>query len=269
MSAARASAAPSGSDVTTIPGVAGSLPLRVHARVYRSPSTVLPPIVFVHGFGIAASYALPLAEHLAAEADVYIPDLPGHGRSDHDVRPLTIPELASALVNWMHLSDLRAVTLVGHSLGCQVAAIVAADHPGLVAVLVLIGPTLDPAARSYMRLLWRTVGSLVFERPTLAMAALVDYSRAGPRVLLNELRQMRAHSLEELLPRISAPAKVIRGGRDRIAPQHWAERVATLLRAEPPTVIDGWGHAVHYDDPEAVAKAIHLTIRRHIAGQTL
>lgn len=247
---------------TTIPGVAASRPLGIHARVRTGAHAMLPPIVLVHGFGIASSYSVPLAARLSRHAAVYVPELPGHGRSSHDVRPLDIPELAEALVAWMAATGLTAVVLIGHSLGCQIIAEVAARHPHRVAGLVLIGPTSNPSGRTVPRQLGRLAASWLFERSTLALLMLVDYTRAGIRVLRAERASMLSHDIEELLPRVSAPALVVRGGRDAVSPQRWAETVSQLLGAPAPAVISGWGHAVHYDAPDAVAEVVLPLVRR-------
>ena len=109
-------------DWQRIPSVAGGPPLGVHSLVSEHGDKSLPPIVLVLGFGISSSYFVPLAERLSSAAWVYVPDLPGHGRSDHDVRPLRIREHAHALVAWMDAMRLRHALLAGHSMGCQVVA---------------------------------------------------------------------------------------------------------------------------------------------------
>lgn len=239
---------------TTIPGL--TRPLRLHARVRNDGPDSLPPAVLVHGFGVGSDYLVPLAGRLSEQGSVYAPDLPGHGPSDHDVRPLTIPELAGALDAWMDAWELSPAVLVGHSLGCQIAAEVAVRRPERVAGLVLIGPTSDPEARTVAQVLARGLGTAPFERPTFSLWGALGYKRSGLRVLAEEMRQMLAHRLEDLLPRLSVPVRVVRGGRDRIAPQPWAETVARLAGAPPPAVIPRWGHAVQYDHPDAVARVV-------------
>ena len=123
-----------------IPAIAGTGMLGIHARV-RDVMTNAEPIVLVHGFGIGSSYFVPLAARLSHYAPVYAPDLPGHGPSDHDARPLSVAELAQSLAAWMETMGLRHATIVGHSLGGQVAAHAAASRPGLASRLVLVGPT--------------------------------------------------------------------------------------------------------------------------------
>ena len=62
--------------------------------------------------------------------------------------------------------------------------------------------------------------------------------------------------LEDVLPRLSCPMFVVRGERDRLVSQRWAEQLARLGRAPQPMVVPGWGHAVHYDDPDTIAALI-------------
>lgn len=239
---------------TDVRGPAGSARLRLRARVADGAGTGLPPIVLVHGFGVGSGYLVPLAGRIAPRARVYVPELPGHGCSDHDVRPLTVAELATALASWMNASGVRAALLVGHSLGCQVAAEVAARRPELVAGLVLVGPTSDPSARTAHRTLARGFWTSLFDRPTYLALAAMDYRRAGARLLGEEMQHMVGHRLEDVLPLVAVPTRVVRGGRDGIVSRSWAEAVARLAAAPPPLVVPGWGHAVHYDSPGAVAQ---------------
>ena len=256
----RASSPPMSRVWSVIPGIRGDAPARgdvhlcLHARVWNRRPALLPPAVLVHGWGIGSSYFVPLAWRLASEAPVYAPDLPGHGPSDHDVRPLSITELAHALARWMDAQRVRSALVIGHSLGCQVAAELAAARPDLAAGLLLIGPVPDPAARTRPRQLARALRTAMFERSTLGLWAALDYTRAGASVLRREMDDMLAHRLEPALARVTQPVRIVRGGRDYLAPQPWAERVARQARAPAPSVIPGWGHAVHYDDPDGVAR---------------
>ena len=61
---------------------------------------------------------------------------------------------------------------------------------------------------------------------------------------------------EELVRSVKCPIVVVRGGRDRLVSQRWAERLAREAGAPDPIVVPGWGHAVHYDDPDTVAALI-------------
>lgn len=244
------------SEWVTIPSVTGAPSLRVHSRVAGSSESSGPPVVLVQGFGIGSRYFEPLLKEVARYAPVYAPDLPGHGRSDHDRRPLTIAELAGALAAWMQIGALRGAVLVGHSLGCQVVAELATRRQELVAAVVLLSPTTDPAARSVPRLIARAAATGLYEPPTLYIWLVRDYARAGPRLLLAEMKQLLAHRIEDLLPKLSRPVRVVRGSRDRVVPQSWAETVARLSGAPPPRVVEGVAHAVHYAAPQHIAAIV-------------
>ena len=234
----------------------GRRPLRIHALQGGDASVVTTTAVLVHGYGIGSSYFVPLAARLSERLHVLVPELPGHGISDHDTDPLTIVELAGALAAWMDARGARGVLMIGQSRGCQVIAEVAARRPELAARVVLIGPMSDPRGRSMRHLLVCGVLTVVFERPSLVVRALLDYRRAGLRVLAHELRELLSHRIEDVLPRVSAPACVIRGARDRFVPQRWADTVATLLRAPAAVSVPGCGHAVQYGDPARVARIV-------------
>lgn len=261
----RASNARLRTEWTTIPALVGAGSLRMHARVHDDAAATLPPIVLVHGYGIASSYLVPLAARLGEQARVVAPDLPGHGQSDHDARPLTVPELAEALAAWMDARRLRSAILVGHSMGCQIVAEAAARRPELTAGLVLLAPASDPSARTIPRKLARALACIPFERPSFFALGLLDYNRTSARLLLEEMRLMLAHRVEEVLPRVAGPVRVARGRWDWLAPQAWTETVARLAGAPAPDVIPRWGHAVHYDDPESVAEVV-IELARTIPG---
>ena len=244
------------SEWVTIPGVTGARPLRIHCRAAGSSEFAGRPVVLVQGFGIGSRYFEPLQKQVARYAPVYAPDLPGHGRSDHDRQPLTIAELAGALAAWMQIRGLGRAVLAGHSLGCQVVAEVASRRRDLVAGLVLLSPTTDPQARTFARLIARAAATALYEAPTLFIWLVRDYARAGPRLLLAEMRQLLEHQVENLLPTLPGPIRVVRGSRDRVVPQAWAERVARLSCAPPPRVVEGVAHAVHYAAPEDVAAIV-------------
>lgn len=222
--------------------------------------------MLVHGFGVSSAYFRPLAARLAPHFDVYAPDLPGHGRSHTPPEPLDIAGLAEALRRWLRAMGLERVSMIGHSMGCQVAVELAARSPGLVDRLVLIGPTLDREARTLRRTLPRFVAGALRERPSrglfsLGLLIVKDYARMGPR-LLDELRAMFAHAIEASLPHVTAPVLFARGEKDRVVPQRWVEELAALAPGSTVVVVPRAAHAAHYSHPDAVAREISTFLKQ-------
>lgn len=229
---------------------------RIYARASIAfPASQSPPVVLVHGFGISSSYFVPAAERIAANFAVYAPDLPGHGNSDTPSKPLNIPQLADALAAWMDAVGLTRVSLVGNSMGCQVAVDAAVRYPERVDRLVLIGPTADPAGRTVAEHFRRFLAGGPYERASLNKLLLADYARMGPR-LLPELKFMLRNRIEEKLPFVTVPTMLVRGEKDPIAPQRWLDEAARLVKAEQVAVIPRWGHAVHYSATRECTDAI-------------
>jgi 2-hydroxy-6-oxonona-2,4-dienedioate hydrolase len=232
--------------------------LRLHALTSAEllPADA-PAIILVHGVAVSSRYLIPLAEHLAPRARVYVPDLPGYGRSDcpagHD---LTVPELADALVAWMDRVGLERPHLVGNSFGCQVIADLAARYPDRVGRLVLQGPTMDPQGRSAWRQVLRWLTVLPFERYSEGLVLLRDAWDLGLRRGIDMVRIALDDQIEAKLPRVAAPTLVVRGTRDLIVPRRWAEEAMCLLPNGRLVVIERAAHTINYSQPAWLAEVI-------------
>lgn len=227
---------------------------RLAYRAARLPGA--PPVVLVHGLGVSSVYFRPLIRELAGRADVVAPDLPGFGRSPGRPSALTIPELAGELAVLVEALDLGRPVVVANSLGCQVAVDLAVRRPELAAALALVGPTIDPAARSLPAQLGRLGLDALRERPLALVAIALDYARAGPQRVLATARHALADRIEEKLPLVEQSTVVIRGARDPLAPARWCEAAARLLPRGSLVTIPRAAHAAHWSHPEETAAAV-------------
>jgi pimeloyl-ACP methyl ester carboxylesterase len=238
----------------------------IHMRVGRpdgpaaSPET--PPIVFVHGYVMASRTNLPTLGRLAARHLVVAPDLPGFGWSTKPARPLDVPELAAALVATMEAAGIGRAVLVGSSLGSQVVAQAAADHPDRVLGVVLVGPTFDPAEPKAGGQLRRFLAALAGEWPAVWFEHLRDLVLAGPPRSIATFRNGLAHRIDRVLPDVHVPAVVVRGGRDPVVPRTWARAAAALLPNGRALEIRGSGRIVGYGAPAALARIVE----EHVAA---
>jgi pimeloyl-ACP methyl ester carboxylesterase len=235
---------------------------RWRARVALAPRARRgqPPVVLVHGFGISSSYFVPLAKRLAPHFDVYVPDLPGHGKSATPPRPLDVPALGAALHAWLDANSIARACIIANSMGCQVTAELATRSRDVSTRLVMIGPTLDREARTLWRVLPRFMAGGRHERLSMAALLLRDYARMHVR-LIAEFRAMLAYRIEDVVPRISVPVLFIRGEHDAIAPLAWVEELVSATPMADLSVVRDGGHAVHYGRPDQTLNVIMPFLR--------
>lgn len=163
----------------------------------------------------------------------------------------------------MTAQSLRRSVLLGNSFGCQIIVEFALRHPERLAGAVLVGPTVEPSARAPLRLLMRLLRDAARERPSEVSITLRDYWRYGVRRGWATFRLMAADPIEQKLPGMAAPILVVRGGRNPIGSQRWAETVTALLPAGQLLVISEAAHAVNYDAPAALVNAVRRFLNDH------
>jgi 2-hydroxy-6-oxonona-2,4-dienedioate hydrolase len=230
---------------------------RMHARVSVDPVPAdRIPVVVVHGMVVSSLFMAPLSRRLAPEFPVYTPDLPGFGNSEAPSYSLNVPQMADALAEWMEAAGVERAALVGNSLGCQVIADLAVRYPERVERAVLNAPTTDPRGRTALAQIGRLLVDGTREKTSLALVHLRDYAMAGPRRAYHTFHHMMADRIEEKLPRMRMPTLVVRGSRDPVVPQRWAEEATRLLPRGELKVIPGSAHAANWDAPLEFARVI-------------
>jgi N-formylmaleamate deformylase len=113
-----------------------------HFNYYRAPEPPAagkPVLVLQHGFTDNGLCFAPVAQALAADFDVILPDARAHGRSAR-VAPDETLDQAADLAGLLGALGVRQAVVGGHSMGAQIAADLAARFPELVTALVLEDP---------------------------------------------------------------------------------------------------------------------------------
>lgn len=231
--------------------------LTIHARVAtRPPGGVDLPLALVHGLVVSSRYMVPVAELLAADYPVYIPDQPGFGESDKPDQALNVDELADFYIDWMDAVGLEQAAFLGNSLGCQIIVALALRHPERIICAVLQGPTMDRHARNLPQQVWRMALDSRLERPSQILIMLRDYWLAGMGRFAATLRYALEDRIEEKLPYVRVPTLVVRGKRDPVASQGWSEEVTELLPDGRLVVIPGGSHTMNYSMPLELARVV-------------
>jgi pimeloyl-ACP methyl ester carboxylesterase len=240
----------------------------MRARVASRPVSAGGPVfVLVHGVGVSGRYLMPTARLLARHHSVYVPDLPGFGKSCRPPRALDVPELADALAGWCAALGLPRAAFLANSLGCQVVVDFAVRYPRHLERAVLVGPTTDPEARTLIQQIGRGLLDLCAERLSLLPILVGDYFSAGPLRCVHTLQHALTDPLLTKLPAVQAPTLVVRGGLDPIAPRRWAERMAALLPRGRLAVLPHAPHAANYSTPEALVRVVRAFVSEGAPGR--
>ena len=233
-------------------------------------------VVLLHGFAGTGRAWDPVVERLDPERYTPLaPDLRGHG-SARDARPVSF---AACVADVLAAAPERFV-LCGYSMGGRIAQHVALAAPDRVERLVLVATTAgiadddERAARRAddERLAAFACGATIEQfadrwsaQPlfagTPAAAARMwreDLERNDPRALAAALRGMGTGAMEPLWDRLGAlpmPATVLVGAED---PKFVAlgERLASALPAAELVVVEGAGHGLPREAPDAVVAAL-------------
>jgi 2-hydroxy-6-oxonona-2,4-dienedioate hydrolase len=231
--------------------------VRMFGRISANKVPVnAPKIVLVHGEGMSSRYMVPTALQLAPYYHVYMPDLPGFGKSGNPRHILNMAGLADVLAEWMQAMSIESAVLVGNSMGCQIIVELALRHPELISHTILQGPTVDPKAPSIIAQFLRLLRDLPREPLRFLFIAFEDYLKCGIVRSIRIFEYAIDQHIEEKLPYVDIPVLVVRGYHDPIAPQRWAEEVARLLPSGKLVVIPGAGHCVNYKAPVEFMRAI-------------
>jgi len=147
---------------------------RRHPQADKLPTTPapLPLLVFIHGLGGSVAQFSPLLTSLVNLASCLSVDLPGCGLSSFEPTSwdaYTTDELAELLgkiiEDYREKDNRQGVVLIGHSMGCSLAALLASrtsphvdslsDHVvGLVAICPRADPPTEDEVSRYQKLLW-------------------------------------------------------------------------------------------------------------------
>jgi len=222
-------------------------------------------IIMLHGLIVSSRYMTPTAVQLAPYYRVYLPELPGFGKSDKPDHYQNLDEMADTLAAWMTEIGLPQAVLLGNSLGCQIIARFAIRHPERIQAAILVSPTMDACARTAHQEISRWLLNALREPFSLYPLVLRDFLDIGFRRFKATFRHGLQDKIEDYLPQINVPTLVVRGSLDTIVPQYWAECVARLLPQGKLVVLDNAAHDVNYNAPTELAKSVRAFLESCIA----
>jgi len=127
-------------------------------------------VVLVHGVGGSLNNWDYNIEAFAAKHRVIAVDLPGHGNSERPNIPYSVKLHMDYLYQFLKAKNINKATLVGHTMGGQIAVMLALKHPEMVERLVLIAPS---GADVYLTSGLNWIGSRQYVRRSVTLASRV------------------------------------------------------------------------------------------------
>ena len=219
-------------------------------------------VVFVHGSpGTWEAFRRWLTEPaLAARARLVAVDRPGFGGSDRGRAEPSLAVQARRIAAALAAVGVERAVLVGHSLGGPVIARMAVDSPRLVAGLLFIAPSIDPALEK--RRWYNVFGAMQVVQWFLPVDWVTSNREIWP--LRKELER-----LSPALATVAVPVIVMQGEADELVPPANAEFVARAFSAADVETrkIPKAGHFVLWERPELVTNAVESLLARSAGGE--
>jgi pimeloyl-ACP methyl ester carboxylesterase len=227
------------------------------------------PLLLLH-HDIGSPERLPFYDALARHFTVYLPAHPGYDGSERPAWMRSVRDIA-VVYQWL-LADrgIASPALLGLGFGGWIAAEMASMSPRAFSRLVLVGAMgirpargeiLDQALVSYLEYVqagYEDQGAftrLYGVDPTTAVLEQWDVNREMTfRIAWKPY--MYNPTLPHLLGGVRIPALVVWGRRDRIVPLECGEQYARALGRARLAVLEGAGHFVEVEQPDALAALV-------------
>ncbi|WP_251978479.1 alpha/beta fold hydrolase [Salinicola avicenniae] len=236
------------------------------------------PLVVLHGlFGSADNWRSHI-KHWQTRRRVIAVDLRNHGRSPH-IEGMAYPAMAKDVMALLDALEIERFDLLGHSMGGKVAITLARQHPQRVARLVVadVAPVAYGHGHDDVFAALRRVESA---QPTSrkdadrVMAAVIDSVPTRQFLATNLVRDddgiMRWRvGLDEIAADYEAiiaapggdspyegPTLLLRGSESHYVLDRYREAIEAVLPAVELRTLEGAGHWLHAEQPEAFREAV-------------
>jgi pimeloyl-ACP methyl ester carboxylesterase len=241
------------------------------------------PVLIIHGlFGMLDNWQT-FARKLSDEFQVFIIDLPNHGRSP-ELFPVNYPIMSEVLKEFMESQWLHSAHIIGHSMGGKVGMQLALDHPEFVSKLVVvdIAPTaynggheeilsamegLSPDELNNRSEAKKSlIGKLKHEAVVDFLMKNLSRTRTGGYQWKFSLENLKRAYTDILQPihsdnEYEGPVLFVKGGSSQYINNEHLEVINRYFPEYRLETIENAGHWVHADQPEALLHLIRTFLR--------
>ena len=235
-----------------------------------------PTVVFIHGAANDHSVWSLQSRYFAYHGwNAFAVDLPGHGKSA-GAPHRTIGDLAAWIIRFLDTAGAGTAALVGHSMGSLVAMEAAARNSPRVRELAMIGASVPIQVSEPLLQAAKTNDHLAYELinvyahsntaqlggnrvPGMWMmgCAMRLMERSGDGVLHADFSACNDYvSGMEAAQNVKCPVLLVLGKRDLMTPVKVAKELAAKLADVKVVTLDGTGHSVMAEKPDAVLDSL-------------
>jgi 3-oxoadipate enol-lactonase len=233
-------------------------------------------VVLLHGAPSSPDDFIPLVERLARRGKIFVPHMPGYGRSGPAARPYVLEQVIADLEDRLvHLGVSRAVVLA-FSAGAYKAVSIALRRRIAISRMVLCAPVigLDASVAQGYREMLAGVQAGTFDpraswldrmaspgfktRDPAGAARVLAWLDAAPDAVISDelLALADAPDLRPRLSELTFPILIGTGAEDNAVPAAWSEEIARLAPDGRFHRVSGAGHAVLIERPEEAIRMV-------------
>ncbi len=238
-------------------------------ELYYEVHGVGEPLLFLHGLGSCSEDWQPQLAAFAADHQVILCDLRGHGKTGIARPPYNIPQFAKDIKALLDHLGISACHIVGLSLGGMNAFQLAVDYPAVCKSLTIVNSTpyvclsgLKEYVMWYSRLgIIRSLGMESFghflarklfpdaEQEALRQTVIKHYSSLDKKTYLKIFRSLKGWDLRDQIAQIQCPTLIVSSDNDYTDIAFKKAYVSLMPNAELQIIPDAH-HAVTAEKPE-------------------
>lgn len=245
------------------------LPNRIRIPYVEQGNDDGVPLILLHGYTDSWRSFEPVLPLLPRSIHSFVPTQRGHGDADRPAKGYAPEDFATDLAAFMDAVGLEAAVIAGHSMGGSIAQRFAIDHPERTLGLVLMASFTTLRGNAGMEQFWACDVSRLTDPIERAFAWEFQVSTAARplpaaflETVVQESLKVPAHVWRDAfdallkldvaadLRKVSAPALILWGDRDSVAPANEQDALADAIMGSRLIVYPGVGHALHWESPE-------------------
>ncbi len=232
-------------------------------------------MILIHGLGASAERWEQVVPQLSKNFTVFVPDLIGFGQSDKPNVDYTTEFFSDFVKSFLASLGIEKSTVIGSSLGGQIAVEYVTKNQRSVDKLVLVSPAgamkqSTPALDAY-------VMAALYPDPDTAKNAftmMTGDNKQVPDVTIDDfVQRMRmpnakfafmstllglknAPEISTMLELIHVPTMIVWGGLDPVIPVKYAEYFVKKIRDCRFYQMENCGHTPYVEDPEEFSRIV-------------